>query len=65
MTGKSEVYGNLAVNVLYYYILMSEIGASESTYVENGKMMVLLMQKTRRIVVIIPATSVKSLKMPA
>ncbi|OEG69929.1 hypothetical protein ATZ36_07015 [Candidatus Endomicrobiellum trichonymphae] len=41
---------------------MSEIDASEFTYVENDKEAVLLVRETGRIVVIIQAMSVKSLK---
>ncbi len=41
---------------------MPEIDASEFTYVENDKEAVLLVRETGRIVVIIQAMSVKSLK---
>ncbi|GHT09394.1 hypothetical protein AGMMS49532_07280 [Endomicrobiia bacterium] len=61
MPGKSKAYRDLAVNTLHY-ILMPKTDASEFAYVENDKEAVLLAQKTGRIAVIVPATTVKSLK---
>ena len=61
MPGKSKAYRNLAVSALHY-VLMPGIDASEFTYVKNDKEAMLLAQKTRRIAIIVPATTIESLK---
>lgn len=43
-------------------LLIPDINALEFTYVENDKEAVLLAQKTGRIAIIIPATTIESLK---
>jgi uncharacterized protein (DUF1015 family) len=61
MPGKSKAYRNLAISALHD-VLMPDINASEFTYVENDREAVLFAQKTGRIAIIIPATTIESLK---